>query len=104
MVPGLAGVALIAWRGGADPGGGAAAAEPAMVALLLGAAFSRAAGSTVSWAALSPLVDRCRPGDRTGRRDLRRALKAILRRHRNGATWRAIPAELGPCWRAARSV
>ena len=97
MVPGLTGVALIAWQGGADPGGGAAA-EPAM------SAFSRAAGSAVSWAALSPLVDRCRPGDRTGRRDLRRALKAILRRHRNGATRRAIPAELGPCWRAARSV
>ena len=75
-----------------------------MMALLLGSAFSRAAGAVVSWAALSPLVDRCRPGDRTGHRDLRRTLKAILWRHRNGATWRAIPAEFGPYWRVARTV
>jgi drug/metabolite transporter (DMT)-like permease len=47
MVPGLAGVALIAWRG-AVAGGGGAAVEPAMVALLLGSAFSWAAGSVVS--------------------------------------------------------
>jgi drug/metabolite transporter (DMT)-like permease len=46
MVPGLAGVALIAWRGAAA--GGGAAVEPAMVALLLGSAFSWAAGSVVS--------------------------------------------------------
>jgi drug/metabolite transporter (DMT)-like permease len=46
MVPGLAGVALIAWRGAAA--GDGAAVEPAMVALLLGAAFSWAAGTVVS--------------------------------------------------------
>ncbi len=45
MVPGLAGVALIAWRGAS---GGGVAVEPVMIALLLGAAFSRAAGSIVS--------------------------------------------------------
>ncbi len=43
LLPGLAGVALIGWRGAA--GGGAI--QPAMVGLLLAAAFSWAAGSVV---------------------------------------------------------
>lgn len=34
--------------------------------------------------------------------DLRRTLGAILWRHQNGAKWRAIPADLGPWWRAAQ--
>jgi drug/metabolite transporter (DMT)-like permease len=46
MVPGLGGVALIAWHGAAT--GGGPAVEPAMVALLLGSAFSWAAGSVLS--------------------------------------------------------
>jgi drug/metabolite transporter (DMT)-like permease len=45
MVPGLAGVALVAWRGASGDG---VAIEPLMVALLLGAAFAWAAGSIVS--------------------------------------------------------
>ncbi len=28
----------------------------------------------------------------------------MLWRHRNGAKWRALPAELGPWWAAARTV
>ena len=44
MVPGLVGVALIACRGA----GGGVSVEPVMVALLLGAALSWAAGSIVS--------------------------------------------------------
>jgi drug/metabolite transporter (DMT)-like permease len=46
MLPGLAGVALIAW-GGAS-GGGGVAIEPVLAALLLGAALSWAVGSIVS--------------------------------------------------------
>ena len=53
-------------------------------------------------AALEPLVEACRPRGTTPPRDLRRTIAAILWRHRNGATWRAIPAEHGPWWRAAQ--
>ena len=45
------------------------------------------------WAALEPLVEACRPKGKTPPRDLRRTVEAIVWRHRNGATWRAIPAE-----------
>jgi drug/metabolite transporter (DMT)-like permease len=45
LVPGLAGVALIAWRGGS---GGAASIAPTMVVLLLGSSLSWAAGSLFS--------------------------------------------------------
>src|SRR5215203_2706389 len=34
---------------------------------------------------------------------LRRTISAILWRHQNGAKWRAIPADLGPWWRAAQT-
>src|SRR3954463_12429268 len=54
------------------------------------------------WAALEPLIEAARPKGKTPPRDLRRTLEAIVRRHRNGATWRAIPAELGPWWRGAQ--
>ena len=54
------------------------------------------------WAALEPLMEACRPKGKTPPRDLRRAVQAIIWRHRNGATWRAIPAELGPWWTAAQ--
>ena len=54
------------------------------------------------WAALEPLVEACRPKGKTPPRELRRTVEAIVWRHRNGATWRAIPAELGPRWRAAQ--
>jgi transposase len=54
------------------------------------------------WAALEPLIEGCRPKGKTPPRDLRRTIEAIIWRHENGAKWRAIPAELGPWWRAAQ--
>src|SRR4051812_15607364 len=54
------------------------------------------------WAALEPLVEVARPKGKTPPRDLRRTIAAIAWRHRNGARWRAIPAEFGPWWRAAQ--
>ena len=54
------------------------------------------------WAVLEPLVEACRPRGKTPPRDLRRTIGAIVWRHRNGATWRALPPELGPWWRAAQ--
>ena len=35
--------------------------------------------------------------------DLRRTVEAIVWRCANGAKWRAIPAELGPWWKAAQT-
>ena len=52
---------------------------------------------------LSPLVEAARPRGKTGHRDLRRTIAAILWRHRNGAAWRSIPAEFGPWWMAAQT-
>ena len=54
------------------------------------------------WALLEPLIEACRPKGKTPPQDLRRTISAILWRHQNGAKWRAIPAELGPWWRAAQ--
>ncbi len=54
------------------------------------------------WAVLEPLVEACRPKGKTPPRELRRTIGAILWRHRNGATWRAIPGEHGPWWTAAQ--
>ena len=54
------------------------------------------------WAVLEPLVEVCRPKGKTPPRDLRRTVEAVIWRHRNGATWRALPAELGPWWMAAQ--
>ncbi len=58
--------------------------------------------SDAQWAVLEPLVEACRPKGKTPPRDLRRTVGAILWRHQNGAKWRAVPAELGPWWRAAQ--
>ena len=58
--------------------------------------------SDAQWALLEPLIDACRPKGKTPPQDLRRTLSAILRRHENGAKWRAVPEELGPWWRAAQ--
>ena len=58
--------------------------------------------SDAQWAVLEPLVEACRPKGKTPPQDLRRTLSAILWRHENGAKWRAVPAELGPWWRAAQ--
>jgi transposase len=54
------------------------------------------------WALLEPLIEACRPKGKIPPQDLRRTLSAILWRHQNGAKWRAVPAELGPWWRAAQ--
>ncbi len=57
----------------------------------------------VQWNALAPLIEAVRP--QTGRElsNLRRTVEAIVWRMQNGAKWRAIPAELGPWWRAAQT-
>jgi transposase len=54
------------------------------------------------WAALEPLIEACRPKGKTPPHELRRTVEAIFWRHQNGAKWRAVPAELGPWWRAAQ--
>src|SRR4051812_13237860 len=59
--------------------------------------------SDAQWTRLEPLIEVCRPKGKTPPQDLRRTLSAILWRHQNGARWRAIPAELGPWWRAAQT-
>ncbi len=58
--------------------------------------------SDARWAVLEPLTETCRPKGKTPAQDLRRPRSAILARHRNGAKRRAVPAERGPWWRAAR--
>ena len=58
--------------------------------------------SDAQWVVLEPLVEACRPKGKTPLQDLRRTLGAILWRHQNGAKWRAVPADLGPWWRAAQ--
>ena len=58
--------------------------------------------SDAQWGKLGPLIEACRPKGKTPLQDLRRTLSAILWRHQNGAKWRAIPADLGPWWRAAQ--
>ena len=54
------------------------------------------------WALLEPLVEACRPHAKVPLFDLRRTVEAIIWRCRNGATWRAVPEELGPWWKAAQ--
>jgi transposase len=54
------------------------------------------------WAVLEPLVEACRPHAKVPPSDLRRTVEAIIWRCTNGAKWRAIPAELGPWWKAAQ--
>jgi transposase len=55
------------------------------------------------WAVLEPLVEACRPHAKVPPSSLRRTVEAIVWRCRNGARWRAIPAELGPWWMAAQT-
>ena len=55
------------------------------------------------WAVLEPLVEACRPRAKVPPSHLRRTVEAIIWRCRNGAGWRAIPAELGPWWMAAQT-
>ena len=55
------------------------------------------------WAVLAPLVEACRPHAKVPPSDLRRTVEGIIWRCRNGGTWRAVPAELGPWWMAAQT-
>ena len=50
----------------------------------------------------APLIEAVRPRGKTPPHELRQTIAAIFWRHGNGAKWRAIPAELGPWWRAAQ--
>ncbi len=59
--------------------------------------------TNTQWSLLEPLIEACRPKGKTQPQDLRRTMAAILWRHNNGAKWRAVPAELGPWWRAAQT-
>lgn len=64
---------------------------------------SGTAGFTdAEWAVWEPLIEAARPRGKTPPKDLQRTIAAVFWRHRNGAKWRAIPAELGPWWRAAQ--
>jgi transposase len=54
------------------------------------------------WAELGPLVEACRPPAKVPPSDLRRTVEAIIWRCTNGAKWRAVPADLGPWWKAAQ--
>ena len=56
-----------------------------------------------AWAVWEPLIEEVRPHGKTPPKELRRTISAIFWRHRNGAKWRSIPAELGPWWLAAQS-
>ena len=55
------------------------------------------------WSSLEPLLDEVRPRAPQPTRWFRRTIEAIVWRLRNGAKWRAIPAELGPWWMAAQT-
>src|SRR3712207_426164 len=53
-----------------------------------------------AWAVREPLIEEGRRPGKTPPKELRRTIPALFWRHRNGAKWRGIPAELGP-WRLA---
>ena len=55
------------------------------------------------WTALEPLIEAVRPQSGRELSNLRQTFEAIVWRMHNGAKWRAIPAELGPWWRAAQT-
>jgi transposase len=55
------------------------------------------------WARLEPLIEECRPPHKTKHHNLRRTIAAIIWRHKKGAPWRDIPAELGPWWMAEQT-
>jgi transposase len=54
------------------------------------------------WARLKVALDAARSGTGRPLAEERRTVEAIVWRQRNGATWRAVPAEFGPWWRAAQ--
>ncbi len=52
--------------------------------------------SDEQWAVLEPLIEEARPKGKVPPPDPRRTIEAIVWRHRNGATWRGLPAAYGP--------
>src|SRR3954447_18007104 len=54
------------------------------------------------WGALKAALDAVRPGTGRPLADERRTIEGVVWRLRNGARWRAIPAEYRPWWRPAR--
>jgi transposase len=55
-----------------------------------------------TWSALKAALDAVRSGTGRPLAEERRTIEAVVWRLRNGARWRAVPAEYGPWWRAAR--
>jgi transposase len=55
------------------------------------------------WAVLGPLIDECRPRDKTEPVALCETIEAIVWRHQNGAKWRSVPPDPVPWWRAAQT-
>ncbi len=53
------------------------------------------------WHALKDALDHVRSPRRRPMKDERQTVEAVVWRCRNGAKWRAVPAELGPWARAA---
>jgi len=47
-----------------------------------------------AWATWEPLIEEVWPRGKTPPKELRRTISAVFWRHRNGATWRGIPANL----------
>ena len=58
--------------------------------------------SDAQWNELKGVLDVVRSGEGRRFQDERRTIEAVIWRQRNGARWRAVPAELGPWWRAAQ--
>src|SRR3954451_8532985 len=54
------------------------------------------------WGALKAALDAVRPGTGRPLGDERRTVEGVVWRLRNGARWRAVPAEYGPWWRPAQ--
>jgi len=54
------------------------------------------------WERLKAALDAVRSGTGRPLRDERRLIEGVVWRQRNGAKWRAVPAEFGPWWKVAQ--
>lgn len=54
------------------------------------------------WTRLEAAPDAVRSGTRRPFPDMRRTVEAVVWRQRDDAKWRAVPAQLGPWWKAAQ--
>ena len=54
------------------------------------------------WSRLKAALDVARSGTGRPLGEERKTVEAIIWRQRNGAKWRAVPAEFGPWWKAAQ--